>query len=84
MLSALLPLYKDGACSASSRQIVEEHLAECASCSEILKKMDDSTLDDEIVKEKNEIISSQARFFKRKSAIVGTIIASLFAVPILI
>lgn len=84
MISDLLPLYKDGICSESSKKIVEEHLAECPSCSNMMSKMDDTTIDEEIVKEKNEIIKSQAKFFKRKSALAGFILALVFAIPVLI
>lgn len=35
----LLPLYQDGVCSDKSREIVEEHLSECAECIEYSRKM---------------------------------------------
>lgn len=84
MIADLLPLYNDGACSDSSIKVIEEHLAECPKCSEMLTKLKDNHIDDEIIKEKEEVIESQAKFFKRKSAVAGSIIASVFAVPILI
>ena len=84
MIADLLPLYNDGACSDSSIKVIEEHLAECPKCSQMLTKLKDNHIDDEIIKEKEEVIESQAKFFKRKSAVAGSIIASVFAVPILI
>ena len=36
----LLPLYHDGVCSPESRQLVEEHLEECADCRGELERMD--------------------------------------------
>lgn len=84
MISDLLPLYKDGVCSPASIRAVEEHLAECPACREILNKMNDSTIDYEITKERDEVIESQSKFFKRKSAVAGSIIAAIFAVPVLI
>lgn len=36
----LLPLYHDGVCSAESRRLVEEHLAGCEACSQVLADMD--------------------------------------------
>ena len=50
MIADLLPLYIDGACSGSSKQVVEEHLAECPQCAKMLEKMKDSLIDDEIIK----------------------------------
>lgn len=84
LISDLLPLYKDDICSPSSKKIVEEHLAECPACKKLFSDMSDVAIDEEIVKEKNEVIKSQAKFFKRKSAFAGSIIALIFAIPILV
>lgn len=84
LISDLLPLYKDDICSEASRKIVEEHLAECPDCRKMLNSLNDITIDEKIIKEKEEVINTQAKFFKRKSALAGSIIALIFAVPILI
>ncbi len=84
MIADLLPLYKDGVCSEASAKIINEHFAECQKCSGMLEKLNNNYIDEEIVKEKDEVISSQAKFFKRKSAIAGTIVATVFAIPILV
>jgi hypothetical protein len=84
LISDLLPLYKDEICSEASRKIVEEHLAECQDCKKMLNSLNDITIDEKIVKEKEEVIGTQARFFKRKSALAGSIIAMIFAIPILV
>ncbi|MCR4605726.1 MAG: zf-HC2 domain-containing protein [Eubacterium sp.] len=84
MIADLLPLYKDGVCSAASEKIVKEHIAECEKCSDTLKKMDDSLMDEEFKKAKDDVIDSQAKFFKRKSAVAGSIVASIFMIPILV
>ena len=84
LISDLLPLYKDEICSEASRKIVEEHLAECQDCKKMLNSLNDITIDEKIVKEKEEIIGTQARFFKRKSALAGSIIGLIFSIPILV
>ncbi len=84
IIEDLLPLYKDGVCSAESSKAVEEHLAECPKCSEVMNKLQDTVIDDMIMKEKEDVIGSQSKYFKRKSALIGTIIAAVFALPILI
>lgn len=84
LISDLLPLYKDEICSEASRKIVEEHLAECPDCKKILNSLNDVTIDEKIVKEKDEVIGKQARFFKRKSALAGSIIGLIFSIPILV
>ena len=84
LISDLLPLYKDDICSETTKKIVEEHIAECPDCKKILNSLNDVTIDEKIVKEKEQVIDSQAKFFKRKSALAGSIIALIFAIPILV
>ena len=84
LIEDLLPLYKDGICSDSSRTAVEEHLAECEKCRDIYEKLKDETVDELMIREKEDVIGSQSKFFKRKSALAGSIIAAIFALPILI
>lgn len=84
LISDLLPLYKDDICSEATKKIVEEHLAECTECRKMLADMSDVTIDEKIVKEKDEVINSQAKFFKRKSAFAGSIIGLIFSIPILV
>ncbi len=86
MIADLLPLYIDKACSKSSEEAVEQHLSECQACSGLLADMRkcDTTIDKAIAKERTEVISKQARFFKRRTAIAGCIIGAIFALPILV
>ena len=84
LISDLLPLYKDDICSESSRKIVEEHIAECPDCKKILNSLNDISIDEKIVREKEQVIDSQAKFFKRKSALAGSIIGLIFSIPILV
>ena len=84
IIEDLLPLYKDKACSAASSKAVEEHLAECPKCTQMLNALKDTVIDEMIVRERDEIIDSQSRFFKRRSAVIGSVLAAIFALPILI
>ena len=84
VIEDLLPLYQDGACTNATKRTVEEHLAECPKCTELLKKLKDMSIDDVILKEKESVISSQSKYFKRKSALAGSIVGGIFALPILI
>ncbi len=81
----LLPLYQDGVCSESSSIAVEEHLAECAACTDQLRAMRQSTeIEASIGLERESALSSQAKFFKRRSAAVGAVLAGVFMLPVLI
>ena len=80
----LLPLYADDVLSTASRNAVEEHLRDCPACSEYLNQIRDSEQQTDLDREKALVIRHQARRFKRRSAAVGSVIATLFMVPILI
>ncbi len=84
LIRDLLPLYKDEVCSQESRRAVEDHIAGCPQCAGLLSRMDDGVIEETIEKEKSGVISRQARFFRRKSAFIGGIVAAIFMVPILI
>ena len=84
LIQDLLPLYKDGACSDASAQIVNEHLAECPDCRKLLTELSDTSIDSMFLAERDNVIENQSKFFKRKSALIGSIIAGVFALPILI
>lgn len=80
----LLPLYADEVCSESSRELVNEHLAECAACTEMLKQIRENEIESGLKEERNEIISTQAKKFRTRSAAFGSTTAGIFAVPILV
>ena len=86
MIADLLPLYIDNVCSPSSREAIEEHLKDCAACRRLCEDMkgSEAVIDQNITKERDEVLVKQARFFKRRSAIAGSIIGAVFALPILI
>ena len=80
----LLPLYADDACSAKSRGLVEEHLRDCAECGELLRRLRQTEIENDLHSEKNLVISYGARRFKRRSAAVGSAVSGLFMIPILV
>ena len=80
----LLPLYADDVCSDASRQIVDEHLKECAECASELKRLRASEIENGLQNERNEVIRYQAKRFRNRSAAVGSVIAGIFAIPILV
>ena len=80
----LLPLYADDACSAKSRDMVNEHLQECPDCRELLDQMRKTEIETDLSAEKNTVIEYGAKKFKRRSAQVGSVIAGIFMVPILV
>lgn len=86
MICDLLPLYIDGACSKVSEEAVEEHLAQCESCSGIYNDMkrSEKLIDAEFKKERDEVLVRQAKYFKRRSVLAGSIIGGIFAIPILV
>ncbi len=84
VIQDLLPLYADRICSGESRELVEEHIAECESCSVLLGQMRDMEMETRLKAETGEVIRRQASFFKQKSAVIGAVIAGIFMIPILV
>lgn len=80
----LLPLYVDEACSEKSRDMVETHLQECPACRDILERIRRTEIDEDLQIEKAEVLGDGAKRFKQRSAMIGSVIAGLFMIPILI
>ncbi|MBR4500624.1 MAG: zf-HC2 domain-containing protein [Clostridia bacterium] len=80
----LLPLYADEVCSEKSRGLVEEHLAECPECKAVLRELMRDDIESGLKDEKDGVIAHQAIRFKRRSAAVGSLIAGLFMIPVLV
>lgn len=80
----LMPLYLDGIASGQSRQMVEAHLSECKECSDLFSQMKNNELEIEVKEEKTDVIARQRKVFKRKSALVGSVLAGIFMIPILV
>ena len=80
----LLPLYADEVCSEESRALVQEHLQECSGCSEILRRLQETEIEEGLQDEKNGVIQYGTRWFKRRSTIIGAAVAGLFMIPVLV
>lgn len=77
VIKDLLPLYYDKACSEQSKKIVEEHLAECASCRSMMTKLQNNTYENCLHDEKNEIIKNYTRSVKKKALFAGFIVVAV-------
>jgi len=84
IISDLLPLYHDGVCNEASKKLVEEHLSECDTCRAMLEKLSDNRLDDRISAEREDVVQHHAKATKRRSLVVGTVIASILMIPVLV
>ena len=80
----LLPLYADDACSGKSRAMVEEHLLECDACRGLLIRLKDSELESGLMTERDAVIRSGEKRFRRRSTVAGAIVAGIFMIPILV
>jgi len=84
IIEDLLPLYYDGVCSENSRECVEEHLTQCASCNETFEKMSNVKYDNTLKNERQEVVLRHTRTIKRKSLAAGIGVASVLCIPVLI
>ena len=48
VIQDLLPLYHDGVCSEESKKMVEEHIATCAACKDVLHGLKEETAPDTV------------------------------------
>ncbi len=84
MIRDLLPLYADDACSEESRRVVDEHLAECPACTDVLRRLQDKDIEENLTSERSAVIEYGARRFRKRSAAVGSTLSSIFMIPILV
>lgn len=80
----LLPLYADDVCSGASKAMIEAHLPECPECAGILNQLKKQEIETDLRNETSQVITSQAKQFKRRSTTVGSVISGIFMVPILV
>ncbi len=80
----LLPLYADEACSEKSRALVEEHLDECPDCRALLGELRETELEVGLRSERDNVIQNGLRWFRRRTAAVGSAVSGVFMIPILV
>lgn len=87
MVRDLLPLYRDNACGEDSRRIVEEHLAECPDCSEILEQLSDPVIDDieeKLSAESTIVLEKHHKKEHRTAVTAGTVTAGILIIPLIV
>lgn len=80
----LLPLYADDVCSKESRALVDEHLQECPDCLEELVNLRKSEIEDRLGAEREDVIQKQKKQMGRRSAAIGSVLAWIFLIPVVI
>ena len=80
----LLPLYADEVCSQRSRELVEAHISGCPECRNLMARLLDNRIEQNLKDEKKDVIEYGAKRFRRRSTAVGSVISALFMVPILV
>ena len=80
----LLPLYTDAACSEKSRELVDEHLEECPDCRELLVRLRETELESDLRSERDSVVRNALRWFRRRTAAVGSAVSGVFMIPILV
>ena len=80
----LLPLYADDACSQKSRDMVKEHLLDCPDCRQMLIRLKETQIEDDLKSEKSDVIRYGAKRFRQRSAVVGSAVSGVFMIPILV
>lgn len=84
IIQDLLPLYQDKICSGKSRAIVEEHIRECAVCRKMAEQMNDSTVEEKLTQEKNNVLQKHQKLVNRKTTTIGMAMAGILMIPVLV
>lgn len=84
IIQDLLPLYIDDVCSTKSKFVVEEHVSECSRCKELLSKLDNQTVTQELSIEKNRVIEKHLEKEKKRSTMIGLITAAILMIPVIV
>jgi len=78
VVTDLLPLYHDGVCNQSTKKLVAGHLHECESCRALLGKISNTTIDNKIKAERQDVIMHQAKALRmRYTQNIGAAIFSI-------
>lgn len=80
----ILPLYVDDICSPSSREMVQNHIAECEDCKAKLKCLKETELTMVVEKERNNILQHHAKREKTAAWKAGIIISVLLFIPVML
>ena len=66
VVTDLLPLYHEGVCNQSTKKLVAEHLEACESCRDLLGRISNTTIDNKIKAERQEVILHQAKALRMR------------------
>lgn len=80
----LLPLYQDGLCSNSSKQIIEKHLPGCPDCSRLIQKLQNNNVEETLKQEKNSILTSFFKKEKKRTYTIGICTAAVLMIPVIV
>lgn len=84
IIQDLLPLYQDNVCSASSRIIIEEHLAECPDCTKISEQLKNHVIEKELYQEKSSVLAAHNRQEKKRTFTIGLCTACILMIPVIV
>lgn len=84
LIQDLLPLYRDGICSAFSRTVVEDHLRECQNCSRIMDQLKNDAPEKELVREKNSILKAHFKRERKLTFAIGAFTAGILMIPVIV
>ena len=66
IIQDLLPLYVDGACSPSSRDMIKEHMTSCTGCKTVYESLCASANEEVLQREMGSVVAKHGQRMKRK------------------
>ncbi len=84
IIQDLLPLYQDSICSGRSREIIEEHISECAVCRKMAEQMGDRTVEEKLLREKDSVVQKYQKNMDKKTTTIGMAMAGILMIPVIV
>ena len=84
IIKDLLPLYVDGVCSDSSKEMVENHLSECMDCRIIERQIRNTNIENMVKEERTAVLDRYAKKERSAAWKAGAVIAGLLFAPIIL
>lgn len=84
IIQDLLPLYQDGICSNSSKQLIEDHLFTCPNCSLLMQKLQNSEMEKQLVQEKTSVLTTHSKKEKKRTFTIGICTAGILMIPVIV
>ena len=84
IIQDLLVLCQDGACSAESQKMIDEHLRNCPACQSVADCLNNTEVEDKLSREKNNVLQTFAKKERKRTFTIGVVTAAVLMIPVVV